>query len=131
MANNKCISVVGHFDDHGSAPEQYRGHHLMRHVQGYSRSHWKPPSGNYLLCIAQRLPGQQANKQQSTNTPTLLAISKAAVVRRYNTAHIAQWRRSRALIEATGHCHWTSIVADRCNRSCICRFFMSFFIVNS
>jgi hypothetical protein len=24
----------------------------MRHVQGYSRSHWMPPSGDYLLRIA-------------------------------------------------------------------------------
>ncbi len=70
-----------------------------------------------------RLPGQQANKQQSTNTPTELAILMAMAVCRYNTESIAQWRRSRALVEATGCCHWLSIAADRCNRSRICRFF--------
>jgi hypothetical protein len=49
---NKCTSSSGHFDGHGGVPEQYRPHCLMRHVQGYSGSHWTPPSGNYLLCIA-------------------------------------------------------------------------------
>jgi hypothetical protein len=49
---NKCTSSAGHFNDHGSAPEQYRRHRLMRHVHGYSRSHWMLASGNYLLCIA-------------------------------------------------------------------------------
>jgi hypothetical protein len=48
----KCTSVVDHFDGHGSAPEQYRWHCLMRHVQGYPGSHWTPPSGDYLLRIA-------------------------------------------------------------------------------
>ncbi len=49
---NKCTSSAGHFDGHGSVPEQYRWHCPMRHVQGYSGSHWMPPSGNYLLQIA-------------------------------------------------------------------------------
>jgi hypothetical protein len=35
-------------------------------------------------------PGQQANKQQSTNTPKKLAVLMAAAVRQYNNAHIAQ-----------------------------------------
>jgi hypothetical protein len=49
---NKCTSSAGRFDGHSSAPEGYTRHHLMQHVQGYSGSHWTPPSGNYLLCIA-------------------------------------------------------------------------------
>ncbi len=43
---------MGRFDGHGSAPEQYRWHCLMRHVQGYSGSHWTLASGNYSLRIA-------------------------------------------------------------------------------
>jgi hypothetical protein len=42
----------------------------------------------------------------------MLAILMAAAVRRYNSAHIAQWRRSRASLEATGRRHQASIVAD-------------------
>jgi hypothetical protein len=49
---NKCTSSAGHFDGHGSAPEQYTWHRPMQHVQGYSGSHWTPPLGNYSLRIA-------------------------------------------------------------------------------
>jgi hypothetical protein len=51
MMNEWTLSA-GHFDGHGGAPEQYRWHRPMRHVKGYSGSHWTLPSGNYLLRIA-------------------------------------------------------------------------------
>jgi hypothetical protein len=51
MITNKCTSSAGRFNGHGGALEQYRWHRPMRDVQGYSRSHWTPPSGNYLLHI--------------------------------------------------------------------------------
>jgi hypothetical protein len=44
---NECTLSAGGFDGHGGAPEQYRWHCLMRHVQGYSGNHWMPPSGDY------------------------------------------------------------------------------------
>ncbi len=62
-------------------------------------------------------PGQQANKQQSTNTPEKRAILMVAAVHRCNTAHIARWRRSRASQEATGCRHRASIATNRCNWS--------------
>jgi hypothetical protein len=65
----------------------------------------------------QRPPGQQANKQQSTNTPKKVAVSMAMAMRWYITARIAQWRRSRASLEATGHRHWASIMSDNINRT--------------
>jgi hypothetical protein len=49
---NKCTSSAGRFDGHSGAPEQYRRHCPMRHVQGYSGSYWTPPLDNYLLRIA-------------------------------------------------------------------------------
>jgi hypothetical protein len=52
MMKNKCTSSAGRFDGHGGAPEQYRRHCPMQHIQGYSGSHWTPPLGNYLLRIA-------------------------------------------------------------------------------
>ncbi len=73
----------------------------------------------------QRPPGQQANKQQSTNTPTKLAVLMAMAMRRYVTACIAQWRRSRASLEATGRCHWASIMSDNKNRTWLW-FFLCF-----
>ncbi len=62
--------------------------------------------------LPQRPPGQQAYKQQSTNTPAKLAILMAMAMRRYVTACIAQWRRSRASLEATGRRHWASIMPN-------------------
>jgi hypothetical protein len=59
---NKCTLSAGSFDGHGGALEQYRQHRLMRHIQGYSRSHWMPPLGDYLLRItpaATRATGKQ------------------------------------------------------------------------
>ncbi len=76
--------------------------------------------------LPQRPPGQQAKKQQSTNTPKKVAMLTAAVVRRYNTAGIAQWRRSRALLEATGPHHRVSIMSDNINQTWLRRFFLMF-----
>jgi hypothetical protein len=74
----------------------------------------------------QRPPGQQANKQQSTNTPKKVAVLMSMVIRRYLTACIARWRRSRASLEATGCCHWASIMSDNINRTWLRRFFLCF-----
>ncbi len=76
--------------------------------------------------LPQRLPGQQANKQQSTNTPTLLAILMAVVMRRYVTAHFAQWRKSRASLEPTGCPHWASIMSNNIKRTWLRCFFFVF-----
>ena len=59
---NKCTLSAGHFDGHNSALEQYRWHPPMRHVQGYSGSHWMPPLGDYSLCIAPAAARETANK---------------------------------------------------------------------
>ncbi len=74
----------------------------------------------------QRPPGQQANKQQSTNTPKKVAVLMAMAMRRYITARIAQWRRSRASLEATGCCHWASIMSNNINWTWLQRFFLMF-----
>jgi hypothetical protein len=49
---SKCTSVAAHFEGLADALEQYRWHHPMQHVQGYSGSHWTPAPGNYSLRIA-------------------------------------------------------------------------------
>jgi hypothetical protein len=61
---SKCTSVAARFEGLADAPEQYRWHRPMRHVQGYLKSHWTLPSGNYLLCIA--LAAARATGKQST-----------------------------------------------------------------
>ncbi len=76
----------------------------------------------------QRPPGQQANKQQSTNTPKKVAVLMAMAMRRYVTACIAQRRRSRASLEATGRHHWASIMSDDINWTWLRRFFYVFIV---
>ncbi len=99
-----------------------------------SRATWEDTGRHHQVTTCsvspQRPPGQQAYKQQSTNVPKRLAISMATAVHGYNTTHIVQWRRFRALLEATKRRHWASIAANKCNWSCMCWFFTSFFIVN-
>ena len=55
----------------------------------------------------------------------------AVAVRRYNTAHIAQWRMSRDSMEATGCRHQASICSNKVLRSKLRQFFLSYLIVNS
>ncbi len=74
----------------------------------------------------QRPPGQQAYKQQSTNTRAKMAILMAMAMRRYVTAHIAQWRSSRASLETTGCRHQASIMPDNIVRTWLRRFFQCF-----
>jgi hypothetical protein len=69
---NECTSSTGHFDGHGSAPVQYKAHHPMQHIQGYSRSHWTPASGNYLLRIAPEAT-RETVKQTTINKYTYKA----------------------------------------------------------
>jgi hypothetical protein len=73
--------------------------------------------------------GRQSNRQTNNNQQIHLkkmARLMAAAVRRYNTAHIVQWRRSRALLEATGCHHWASIMSDNINWTWLRHFFLMF-----
>ncbi len=86
------------------------------------RQHWATTCS----VSPQRLPGQQAYKQQSTNTPAKLAILMAMAMRWYVTACIARWRRSRASLEATGCRHRASIMPDNIVRTWLQQFFSMF-----
>jgi hypothetical protein len=70
--------------------------------------------------------GQQANKQQSTNKPRKQAFLMAMAMRWYIHARIAQWRRSRASLEATGRRHRASFMPDNIHRTWLQRFFLMF-----
>jgi hypothetical protein len=90
------------------------------------RRHWETTRS----VLPQRLPGQQAYKQQSINTPAKLAILMAMAMRWYVTMCIARWRRSRASLEATGCHHWASIMPNNIMGSWL-RCFFYVFIVNT
>jgi hypothetical protein len=61
-ATNKCTSVAAHFDGHVEALKRYMRHRPMQHVQGYTGSHWTPPSDDYLLSIASAAARATASK---------------------------------------------------------------------
>ncbi len=48
MIRNKCTSIIGHLSMAMAVPRAIQ----TAQLQGYSGSHWTPPSGNYLLYIA-------------------------------------------------------------------------------
>ncbi len=127
MMTNKCASVAGHFDGHADA--------LKSNERGIARCsksratldapgscHWATTCS----VLPQQPPGQQANKQQSTNPPKKVAVLMAMAMHRYITACIAQWKRSRASLEATGRCHRVSIMSDNINRTWLQHFFLCF-----
>jgi hypothetical protein len=96
----------------------------MSRVTPEATGHRHPVTTWYVL--PQRPPGQQANKQQSTNTPKGVGVLRAMAMSRYVTTHIARWRRFRASREATGCHHWASIMSDNINRTWLRRFFFMF-----
>jgi len=65
----------------------------MQHDQDFTGSHWTPPSGDYLLRIAQAATRVTINSTIMKHVPTLLAVSMAIAMQRYYTAQIARWRR--------------------------------------
>ena len=58
VANNKIDETknAGQIDDdfggHGDAVVRRGAHRRMEHIQGFTRSHWMPPSGECLRLIA-------------------------------------------------------------------------------
>jgi hypothetical protein len=125
---DKCTSIAGHFDGHADVLEQCTRHCPVLHVYGYTRSLWMSPSGKYSLRIAP-VAARVACKTRWRNTPYLLAISMAMAIRWYNTAHISQWRRSRALLEDIERHHRVSARSNTSNWTLIHPFF-HFSIIN-
>ena len=93
--------------------KRFMRHLPMQHVQGYTGSHWTPPSYDHLLRIASAATRATANKTKIQNVSTLLTISMAIAVCLYYTVRIAQWRRCAAFINATKCHHWASTCSDR------------------
>ena len=77
---------MGHFDGHGGAPVRYGVHRPMQIDQGFTGSHWTPPSGKYSLRIAPAAARETINTTIMQHVPTLLAVSMAIAMRRYYTA---------------------------------------------
>jgi hypothetical protein len=78
----KCTSFAGRFIGPADAPWQCWVHFPMEEIQGFGRSHWKPPFGKYPLCIALAASGFTYKTMTIKNTPTLLAIPMAMAMHR-------------------------------------------------
>jgi hypothetical protein len=63
----------------------------MQHDQGFTGSHWTPPSGDYLLRIALAAARAIINTIMMQHVPTLLAVLMAIAMRRNYIARIARW----------------------------------------
>ena len=50
--NKKCRQIAGDFVCHADAAVRRGADHLMDHIQGFTQSHWMPPSGECSHCIA-------------------------------------------------------------------------------
>ena len=50
--NKKCRQIAGNFYCHADAAVRRGSHRPMEHVQGFTGSHWTPPSGKCLRRIA-------------------------------------------------------------------------------
>jgi hypothetical protein len=87
-------------------------HHPMQHDQGYIRSNWTPPSGDYMIRIASAATRATINKTMMQHVATLMAISIVMAVGRYYTLSIAQWKRFMAFIKATKCRHQASTRSD-------------------
>jgi hypothetical protein len=46
--NKKCRRIAGDFDCHADAVVRRGAHRPIEHIQGFTRSHWMPPSGECL-----------------------------------------------------------------------------------
>ncbi len=123
---NECTSSAGRFDGHGGALERYRRHCPMRHVHGYFGSHWMPASGDYLLHIAPAAARATCIQTSINKYNCKASHFDGMAMRRYVTASIARWRRSRAPQEATGRRHWASIMPNNIVRTWLRPFFPTF-----
>ena len=87
------------------------------------RRHWATTCS----VLLPRKPGRQSTTQWWINTHTLRAVLMTFAMRWYDTACIAQWRRSRASLEATGCHHQASIAANSRQRDKKTPVFAKFF----
>jgi hypothetical protein len=102
----KCPLSASRFDCHGGPPVQYKAHLLMEHVQGYTRSHWMPPSGDYSIHIATAAAGGTANKTTMNKWANFAGHFDGC------GGAPVRFCVSKALVEATGCRHQASIAAN-------------------
>jgi hypothetical protein len=73
--NKKCRESAGDFDHHVDTAVRCGGHCPMEHIPGFTRSHWMPPLGECLRCIAPAaaMVNKFIENTKNTNKKLLLA----------------------------------------------------------
>jgi hypothetical protein len=73
--DKKCRQINDNFDSHGDAAVRRGAHHPIKHIQGFSQSHWMPPSGKCLRRIAPAaaMVNEFEENTQNTNKTQLLS----------------------------------------------------------
>jgi hypothetical protein len=73
--NKKCRQIDDDFVDHAYAVVRRGAHCLMKHIQGFTRSHWMAPLGECLRRIAPAaiMVDEFFQTTQNTNKTQLLA----------------------------------------------------------
>ena len=105
----KYTWFAGHFDDHVDATVQCGAHCPMEHNQGFTRSHWTSPRGNYLHRIAlARLPW-------SLMAATQQAHKKKLLVLQYITAYAKLVKKDTkgTLYSSHSKCKFIEIAIDK------------------
>ena len=75
VRNNESMAIDGNFDCHGNAAVRRRAHCLIEHVQGFTGSHWMPPSVkcSHRIAPAAAMVNEFVETTQNTNKTQLLA----------------------------------------------------------
>jgi hypothetical protein len=102
--NKKCRRIDGNFYCHGNAAVRCGAHHPIEHVQGFTRSHWMPPSVECSHHIAQAaaMVNEFVETTQNTNKTQLLASNYGTFRELINSENfIPQNGPSTQIIDAT------------------------------
>ncbi len=72
--NEKCRQIAGNFDCHADTVLQRGAYCLMEIIQGFTRSHWMPPSVKCLrgIALAAAMVNKSEGNTQNTNKTQLL-----------------------------------------------------------
>jgi hypothetical protein len=102
--DKKCRQINDNFDGHGNAAVQRGAHCPMKHIRGFTRSHWMPPSGECLRRIAPvaAIVNEFVETTQNTNKTQLLASNYGTFRALVNSENfIPQNGPSTQVIDAT------------------------------
>jgi hypothetical protein len=100
----KCRQIDDNFDGHGNAAVRRGAHLPMKHIRGFTRSHWMPPSGECLRRItpAAAMVNEFVETTQDTNKTQLLASTYSTFRALINSENfIPQNKPSTQVIDAT------------------------------